>query len=153
MVQMTRTFAILLVAALAACKSSAPSQKAQTPKELSPKFERAKALYEVLDEKTEARVGFVEKTTYDDGRVVYWVTGPDRGVKHGYMLPNNSGYRYEWIAGERSKDPQPIGADTFQANARRILGYESPVNLREISWDDLLKEYEAPPKGGGGKKT
>lgn len=150
---MTRTFAILLVAAVAACKSSGQPQKAEAPKELAPRFERAKALYEVLDEKTGARVGFVEKTTYDDGRVVYWVTGRDRGVKLGYMLPNNSGYRYEWDAGVRSQDPEPIGADTFQANARRILGYKSPVKLHEISWDDLLKEYEAPPAGGGGKKT
>lgn len=151
MVQMTRTFAILAIAALAACKSSDRTEKAESPKEWSPKFERAKALYEVLDEKSEARVGFVEKTTYDDGHVVYWVTGPDRGAKHGYMTTNNRGYKYDWVAGERSKDAEFIGADTFQANARRILEYKSPVKLREIAWKDLLKEYEAPPKGGGGK--
>jgi hypothetical protein len=151
MAQMTRTFAILAIAALAACKSSPRTEKAESPKDGSPKLERAKALHEVLDERTEARVGFVEKTTYDDGRVVYWVTGPERGERLGYMLPNNSGFRYDWVAGVRSQDAEPIGADTFQANARRILGYKSPVKLREIAWEALLKEYEAPPKSGGGK--
>jgi len=145
---MTRTLAIL-IATVAACKSS---QNAQASKDWAPKFEKDKALYQVLDEKTEARVGFVEKTTYEDGKVVYWVTGPDRNVKYGYMTPNNNGYRYEWVAGVRSKNATPIGADTFQSNARRILGYKSPVKLREISIDELLKEYEAPPKGDGAKK-
>jgi hypothetical protein len=153
MVQMTRTFAILGIAALAACKSSGTAQKAQAPEEWSPKFERAKALYEVLDEKTGARVGFVEKTTYDDGKVVYWVKGPDRKVTYGYMTTNNQGYKYDWIAGERTETPESIGADTYRANARRILGYKSPVKLREISWEDLLKEYEAPAAPAGGKKT
>ncbi len=148
---MTRTFAIL-IAALAACKSSGESQNAQGSKEWAPKFEREKVLYQVLDENTGKRVGFVEKTTYDSGKVVYWVTGPDRSVKYGYMTPNNNGYRYEWLAGVRSKDATPIGADTFQSNARRILGHKTPVKLREISLDDLLKEYEAPPKGDGAKK-
>jgi hypothetical protein len=150
MVQMTRTFAILMVAALAACKSSGGSAKQAEPApEWSPKFERAKALYEVLDEDTEKRVGFVERTTYEDGKVVYWVKGPDRKVTHGYMLPNNSGYKYSWVAGERSKNADFIGADTFQANARRILDYRSVVKLREIAWEDLMKEYEpkAPPAG------
>jgi hypothetical protein len=65
------------------------------------------------------------------------------------MLPNTSGFRYDWVAGVRSQDAEPIGTDTFQSNARRILGYKSPVKLREIAWGDLLKEYEAPPKSGG----
>ncbi|MFI5401562.1 MAG: hypothetical protein ACHQ1G_01400 [Planctomycetota bacterium] len=150
---MTRSFAILLCAALAACTSSAPSKKTEAPNELGPSFQRAKALYEVLDEKTEARVGFVEKTTYDDGRVIYWVTGPDRDVKYGYMLPNNNGYKYDWVAGVRSQEAESIGADTFHSNARRILGYKSPVKLHEIAWKDLLKEYEAPPADAGGKKA
>ena len=152
MVQMTRTFAILLIAAVAACKSSGTSKKADTqPSEWSPKFERAKALYEVRDEGTGARIGFVEKTTYEDGKIVYWVTGTDRRVKHGYMLPNNRGYKYDWLAGERSKEAEFIGADTFQANARRILEYKSPVVLHEIAWEALLKEYQAP--AGGGSET
>ncbi len=151
MVQMTRTFAIL-VAALAACKSSGEPQKAQASRELAPKFEREKALYQVLDEKTGARIGFVEKTTYDDGKVVYWVTGPDRNVRYGYMTPNNNGYKYDWVAGVRSTEATPIGADTFQSNARRILGHKTPVTLREISLDALLKEYEAPQKAGGATK-
>jgi hypothetical protein len=108
---MTRTFAILMVAALAACKSSeGSSKKAESSQEWSPKFERAKALYEVLDEDTGKRVGFVEKTTYEDGKVVYWVKGPDRKVTYGYMLPNNGGYKYDWVAGERSKTAEFIGA-------------------------------------------
>jgi hypothetical protein len=147
---MTRTFALLLVAALAACGSSSQKDKAQSQKDWAPKFERAKALYEVRDEKSGKRVGFVEKTTYDDGRVVYWVTDADRKVKHGYMTPNNRGYKYDWVAGVRSESPEFIGADTFQANARKILGYGSPVTLTEIAWEDLLKEFEAP--AGGGKK-
>jgi hypothetical protein len=145
---MTRTFALLMVAALAACGSS--GKKAESQKDWAPKFERAKALYEVRDEKSGARVGFVEKTTYDDGRVVYWVTDAERKLKLGYMTQNNRGYRYDWVAGVRSETPEFIGADTFQANARKILGYGSPVKLVEIAWEDLLKEFEAP--AGGGKK-
>jgi len=148
---MTRTFAFLLVAAVAACKSSGRPEKAEAQGDFSPKFERAKALYEVRDETTGKRVGFVEKTTYDDGRVIYWVTGPDRNIKLGYMTSNNNGYKYDWVAGKRSEKPDFIGADTFQANARRILDYGSPVKLVEISWDDLLKEFDAP-KGGGKKE-
>jgi hypothetical protein len=146
MVQMTRTFAILLVAAVAACKSSGGSaKKAEAAPEWSPKFERAKALYEILDEDSRARVGFIEKTTYEDGKVVYWVKGPDRKVTYGYMLANNSGYKYDWVAGERSKNAEFIGADRFEANARRILEYRKMVTLNEIAWTDLMKEYEAPP--------
>jgi hypothetical protein len=151
MVQMTRTLAILaLAAAVAGCKSTG-SESARSSQETAPKFERTKALWEILDERAGTRVGFVEKTTYDNGRVVYWVTDPERSVKYGYMLPNNSGYKYDWSAGERSTSARPIGADTFEANARRILGYKSPVTLREIAWETLLKEYEpppAPPTGG-----
>lgn len=149
---MTRTFALLLVAAVAACKSST-APKAEAQSEWSPKFERSKALYEVLDEGTGARVGFVEKTTYEDGKVVYWVSGPDRKIRYGYMLSNNRGYKYDWIGGERSRDAEFIGADTFQANARRILEYGSPVKLNEIAWEDLMKEYQAPAAAGGGKKA
>lgn len=145
---MTRTFAILAIAALAACKSTGRQQEAQSGDALSPKLGRAKALYEVRDEKSGARIGFVEKTTYDDGRVIYWVTGPDRGVRLGYMLPNNNGYRYDWVGGQRSEEPQFLGADTFQANSRKILGYGSPVTLREIAWEELRKEVEAPKDGG-----
>jgi hypothetical protein len=115
---------------------------------------RTKALYEVRDEKSGTRVGFVEKTTYDDGRVIYWVTGPDRQMKHGYMLPNNNAYKYEWVAGQRSQKPSFIGADTYQANARKILEYGSPVTLKEIAWEDLLKEYEGTETTAvGGKGT
>jgi hypothetical protein len=144
---MTRTFALLLVAALAAC-SSTGAPKAQSGKDWSPKF-GAKALYEMRDQATGTRVGFVEKATYDDGGVVYWVTDVERKVKYGYMTPNNRGYRYDWVAGVRSETPEFIGADTFQANARKILGYDRPVTLQEIAWEDLLKEYETP---AGGKK-
>ena len=49
---MTRTLAIL-IATVAACKSS---ENAQASKEWAPKFEKDKALYQVLDEKTDARV-------------------------------------------------------------------------------------------------
>ena len=151
---MTRTFAILLVAAVAACKSSSTAPKKTEPQpEWAPKFERSTALYEVLDENSGARVGFVEKTTYDDGKVVYWVTGPDRKIKRGYMLPNNQGYKYDWIGGERSRNAEFIGAETFQANARRILDYGSPVKLHEIAWEDLLKEQQPPAPAGGGKKA
>lgn len=148
---MTRTFALLLVAALAACKSSGRTDKAQSGKDWAPKFEQETVLWEVLDDSTGKRIGFVEKTTYDDGSVIYWVTGPDRNVKQGYMLPNNQGYRYVWVAGVRSKDAEFVGADTFQANARKILGYGSTVRLHQIAWEDLLKESEAS-KGGGTKE-
>lgn len=149
---MTRTFALLLVAALAACGSSGSRDKAQSQKDWSPKFERAKALYEVRDEATGTRVGFVEKTTYDDGSVVYWVTDVDRSVRHGYMTQNNRGYRYDWVAGVRSTDAEFIGADTFQANARKILGYGRPVTLHEVAWEDLLKEFQKPAPADSGKE-
>lgn len=152
MVQMTRTFALLLVAALAACKSTGGTEKAQSGKDTSPKFEREKALWEVIDDRSGARLGFVEKTIYSDGRVIYWVTGPKRDIKYGYMLPNNQGYRYEWVGGVRSKDAEFVGADTYQANARRILGHGSPVTLREISLEDLLKESRAKPQTTGAKE-
>jgi hypothetical protein len=146
---MTRTFALLLIAAAAACSSSGSKGRAQQSQtDWAPKFERAKALFEVRDEKGGARVGFVEKTTYDDGSVVYWVTDVDRKVRHGYMTANNRGYRYDWVAGVRSESAEFIGADTFQANARKILGYGRPVVLNEIAWEDLLKEYQAPADGG-----
>jgi hypothetical protein len=139
---MTRTFALLLVVSVAACKSSGHTEKAQSDKEWSPKFEKTKVVYEVLDESTRARLGFVEKTTYGDGRVIYWVTGTDRSVRLGYMLPNNDGYKYQWVAGKRTDDPIKLGADTYEANARRILDHKTPVVFQEISLEKLLKEYE-----------
>jgi len=145
---MTRTFALLMVAALAACGSTVRKNDKEDT-QWAPKFERAKVLYEVNDERTGARVGYVEKTTYEDGRVIYWVTNPDRSVKLGYITANNRGYRYEWVAGVRSQSPEFIGADTYQANARKIIGYSRTVTLKEIPWEDLLKQYETPE---GGKK-
>jgi hypothetical protein len=140
---MRRSLALLLVLALiGACKASPPKEKDAA----APAVGRTKALFEVRDERTGDRIGFVEKATYDDGRVIFWVTGLDREVRYGYMLPNNSGYKYEWVAGQRSKDPQFIGADTYQANARKILDHGSPVVLREIEWEELLKEYEGTKK-------
>jgi len=139
-----RSLAFLAVLALiGACKSGRAPKKEEPAGEATPKFERTKVLYEVLDERSGQRVGFVEKTTYDDGRAVYWVTGTDREVRYGYMLPNNAGFKYEWVAGQRAKDATFIGADTYQANARRILGYDRAVKLREIAWEDLLKEHGA----------
>jgi hypothetical protein len=138
---MRRSSAFLSALALvAACKASPSKEKeADTA---APALGRTKALYEVRDERTGTRVGFVEKATYDDGRVIYWVTGPEREVRYGYMLPNNSGYKYEWVGGQRSKEPRFLGADTYQANARKILDYRRPVTLHEIAWEELLKEYE-----------
>jgi hypothetical protein len=146
-----RSLAFLALLALVGCKSGRTEQ-AQTPDAWAPKFGRTKALYEVRDEKSGARIGFVERTTYDDGKVIYWVTGLDRQVKLGYILANNNGYKYEWLAGRRSKEPVFIGADTYQANARRILDHGSPVTLREIAWEDLLEEYETEKAPAGGAK-
>lgn len=149
-----RSLAFLAVLALiGACKSGrAPPKEGPAAGEATPKIERTKVLYEVLDERSGQRVGFVEKTTYSDDRVVYWVTGTDREVRHGYMLPNNAGYKYEWVAGQRAKEATFIGADTYQANARRILGYTRTVKLREIAWEDLLKEHGATPVSSEGNQ-
>jgi hypothetical protein len=127
---------------LAACSSS---RKAETAAPAAPDVQlgRVDRLWQVLDGDTRQRVGFVEKTVYDQGLMLYLVRGPDRGPSLGYIQPNNVAYRYVWIGGKRSQEHENLGADTITAGARRILGYDRPVTLDESSLDALLAERRA----------
>ena len=127
---------------LAACSSS---KKAETTVAAAPDVQvgRVDRLWQVLDGETRERIGFVEKTVYDKGLMLYLVRGPDRGTSLGYIQPNNVAYRYVWIGGKRSQEHENLGADTITAGARRILGYDRPVVMEESSLEALLAESRA----------
>lgn len=139
--------AIVFVAG--ACTTGGTRHQQQTdepPSSISPKFGRIVTLYEVLDQDTRERVGYVELTRYDSGQDIYWVRDKNRrDAKLGYILTNNMGYRYVSHAGRRSPNPEFIGADTISANARRILGYDHPVELQETSLEALARAIQSPP--------
>ena len=118
---------------------------AEGPSSVGPRFGRVVTLYEVLDQDTRERVGYVELTRYDNGQNIYWVRDTDRREKLGYILTNNKGYRYVWHVGKRAAEPEFIGADTISANARRILRHGRPVELQEKSLRELAREIQAPP--------
>jgi len=137
---------LFLLAALALAVGCSGSRKARTSDPHQPEFQQIKSYYEVLDDDTGQRVGFVEKTHYDSGRVLYWVSDPKRDLKYGYFLPNGSAYQFEWVGGQRAEKPKSLGADVYSASARRILGYARPVRLEAISLEALVAEHQPKPK-------
>jgi len=139
-------YLLAIVAIAAACKGQPKAEKSDLPRTVAPKFETTKTLYEILDNKTGNRLGFVEKTFYDDGTVVYWVTSLDRETRLGYFLDNGRAYKYDWIVGQRTPDATFLGADSYFANARKILGHNLPVHVEEISVQELMREYESQGK-------
>ena len=137
---------LFLLAALALAVGCSGSKKAQTSDPHKPEVQRIKSYYEILDDDTGKRVGFVEKAQYDSGRVLYWVTDPKRQLKYGYFLPNGSAYKFEWVGGQRAEKPKSLGADVYSASARRVLGYARPVRLQPISLEALMAEHKPKPK-------
>jgi hypothetical protein len=142
---------LFLLAALALAVGCAGSKKARTTDPHQPEFQQIKSYFEVLDDDTGQRVGFVEKTHYDSGRVLYWVTDLKRELKYGYFLPNGSAYQFEWVGGQRAEKPKSLGADVYSASARRILGYARPVRLEAISLEALVAEHQPKPKAEASK--
>jgi hypothetical protein len=128
---------------------SRPSPQPDALGEWKPEIGLVESIYQVLDKKSRERVGFVDKTSYDSGRLIYWVYGPDRKEKLGYVLPNNSAYRFVWHAGYRDPEAQSIGADKMSFNVRRILDYDKVVDLEPIDQEELADEMLA---GRYGKK-
>jgi len=131
----------LMLLLAAACGSSKKAKKSEAP---TPEVQigRLEVLYEVLDKETRGRVGFVEKTRYDSGRVLYLVRGLDRGTSLGYVLENNVAYRYVFVGGKRVAEHENLGADTITSGARKVLGYDRPVLLEETSLQALAAELE-----------
>lgn len=133
---------LIALLALAACKTTEHQAKTTSP--TTPRVGRVSERWEVVDKADGTRVGFVEKTVYDDGRWFYWVVDKDDfDVKYGYILGNNSAYKYPMHAGRRASEAESIGADTISSNARRILGYERPVELRRSSLQAQMDELRA----------
>jgi hypothetical protein len=141
-----------LVVAIAACGSSKKKdKKAEVPAGARPEIEAVvESLLEVVDERSRQRVGFIEKTSYDSGRIVYWVYGPKYREKMGYLLSNNRAVAFEWHAGERTKREIEYPADTMKSNVRRVLRYTDSIALVEVSQEaiarELLKARYAKPE-------
>jgi len=138
---------LLLLAPAIVAAACASRGKAQTPTEpWTPRFGRMTALYEVRDDDSRARVGFMERTVYDDGRVIYWVPGSDRTERLGFLMSTGRAYRYVWYGGQRASEPEDLGADVRETGARRILGNERPVYFQETSLEALRREMEPKPQ-------
>lgn len=136
---------ILIPAAilLAAC---AQSRKAETSDKggAAPKIGKATALYEVVDSKGRQRIGFVEKTEYEGGGLIWWVSGLDRGVRRGYIVGSGRAYRYVWLpGGQRAQEPADLGVDTIAFGVRRILEHDAGVDLVSTSEKKLGEEMLA----------
>ena len=126
-----------------------PSPQPDALGEWKPEIGLVESIHQVLDQKSRERVGFVDKTSYDSGRIIYWVYGPDRTEKMGYVLPNNSAYRFVWHGEHRDPEAHPVGADVMSFNVRRILDYGKVVDLVPIDQEQLAEEMLA---GRYGKK-
>ena len=137
---------LLLAPALVAtaCIGGGKAKTASDP--WTPRFGRMTALYEARDGDTRTRVGFMARTAYDDGRIIYWVSGSDRSERLGFILSTGRAYRYVWHAGRRAPEPEDLGADVRENGARRILGRERPVYFEETSLDSLRRGMEPAPQ-------
>ena len=102
--------ALLLFAV--ACGKSTVHETAKVSSGLRAEVGVVETVYEVLEEMARTRVGFVNKTSYDSGRIVYWVYGPGYREKMGYLL----------------------------ANVRRVLGHDKVVVLEPIDQKELAKQ-------------
>jgi len=109
-----------------------------------PVIGRTVSMSQVLDEESGARVGFVERARYDDGRVIYWVRGLDGEQNLGYILPNGRAYKFLSYGGHRLDEPDDLGADVRAVGARRILGLSGTVRLEPISLEALARENDPP---------
>jgi len=136
---------LVLLAAIVGLAACSRFRQAKEPDPWRPRFGRTIAVYEVLDEDTRERVGFVDRAEYDDGRVLYWVQGPERDEKLGFIMATGRAYRYVWIAGKRSPEPEDLGADVRAVGARKILGHGRPVVLEATSLERLLEEKRKQP--------
>lgn len=154
---------LLLLAALAACASSGDG-RAQTPSVEAgrPEIGRNETVYEVVDQRSRARVAFAEKTVYDSGRVILWLRDLRRERALGYIDSNGRAYRFHWQQGRRIEEPEALGADTTNTSLRRIVGHESSVELVATSEKALGEEMLAAkraaaappapaPEGGAAK--
>jgi len=151
---MDRILLLFAAAALAACAGQGRDRAETAPgvEAGRPELGRNTAIYEVVDERSRARLAFVERTEYDSGRVVLWVRDLPRRRSLGYIDSNGRGYRFRWVNGRREQEPESLGADLVAFNVRRILGYERAVELVETSekrlGDELLakmRKAEAAP--------
>jgi hypothetical protein len=137
----------LLILAVACSKRS--QRVEEIPTASTPRVGLVVKMYEGLDLKSRVRVGFVEKTKYDRGDVIYWVTGPDHREKVGYVLPNNQAYKYVWEVGKRRAEPEFLGADVMTYQVRRILDYDKTVAMEPIDQEEVARQlapngYEKP---------
>lgn len=128
---------LVLVVLPVGCRSK-DKKKAQLPDGRTPEIGVIETLYQVLDEKSRDRVGFVQKMKYDSGRILYWIYGPTYRGKQGYMLTNNIAFKYAWVNGKRVE--QKLSADTINAQVRRVLGYGYQVVLEEIDQREVAKQ-------------
>ncbi len=129
--------ALLLFAV--ACGHSTKHQTAKVSHGLRAEVGVVETVYEVLEEMDRTRVGFVNKTSYDSGRVIYWVFGPEYKEKLGYLLTSNRAFKYEWLPGGTRAETALV-ADTRNSNVRRILDHDKVVVLVPIDQDTLSKQ-------------
>ena len=112
-------------------------------------------VYEVINEMDRTRVGFVNLTSYDSGRVIYWVYGPDYRDKRGYVLTNNRAVKYVWRPGDTKAVEMELNADTRNSSVRRILENDKVIVLEEIDQkklaNELLGDRYAKPTGDPAK--
>jgi hypothetical protein len=131
---MTRT--LLTAAVLVAACASKTKNKKMPATTAEPELGRIAQLYDVLDEKDRTLLGYIEKVKYDSGRVLYWIYGPRRQEKLGYIQDNGRAFRIE-LKVEGGTDHVDLGADSHAVGARRVLEASAPVVL--IMIDE--KEY------------
>ena len=97
-------------------------------------------IYQVLNEMDRERVGFVNVTSYNSGRVVYWVYGPDYNAKLGYVLADNRAVKYVWRPGDKRAVEEALVSDTRNSSVRRILENEHVIVLEKIDARALAAE-------------
>jgi len=133
---MMRTLLTAAVLVTAACASKNTKNESMPFSSTEPELGRIAKLYDVLDEKSRKRLGYMERVKYGSGRVLNWVYGPRREEKLGYIQDNGRAFRIE-LKIEGGTEHVDLGADSHSVGARRILDASAPVVL--VTIDE--KEY------------
>ena len=136
-------FALLFFAV--ACGGNA-DRRSSKPGGRTPELGVIETVYEVLNEKDRTRAGFVNKVSYDSGRIIYWVYGTNYREKMGYVLTNNRAFKYVWQAGSNKPVEKELIADTMNANVRRVLHFWREGDQRASRIDPRYSPAQLPTK-------
>ncbi|MEE8104925.1 MAG: hypothetical protein V3T86_05270 [Planctomycetota bacterium] len=133
---------VTLAPALISCTSRNVGTPMPEPGNKPDIEQRTLQIYEVVDEMSRQRLGYVEKKAYGSGRILYWVYGVKRANKLGYVEENGRAYRYQWDRALRKMTEKEFPADSHAIGVRRILDHTANVAMVPRTERELIEALE-----------